>query len=862
MTNMNLLWLTPASREFLNNDYLVNGQTPEDRIIEIADTVEKYLAGRPRSRVMRWFTRDRKIDFRERFLHGMSRGWCSLSTPIWTNFGKSRGLPISCYGGFCADTMEGITSHWAEVSIQTANGGGTSGYHGAIRPRGHTIKDNGKSSGPYEFLRIPSALMRVVSQGRARRGNYAAYMPVEHPDILEFLSILDDQSPLNNLFPGVCISDEWFESMLNGDKDKRRVWVTILEYRKTKSKPFLLFSSTVNRNKPDVYKDKNIPIWASNLCVTGDQRVVSDRGLKTAKELCEEGGNLRLFDNDKVVNASPMKLIERNADVYKITLANGMTHTATGYHKVKTKTEYISTVDGSWLTADKEFSRVKLGDLVAVQTRQGLFGTNSTSQPLPKKLHDNLPSWVWTANEKTQWEFVDNLFAMSGAGSVYRDTKEPFQLVLPSDSLNLLRELQILLTNLGLHPLLPKKLSDESSWAIALLDRNQLSFVGSEQSKYHLLINNKNDLIRLKNCTSLLNNKEIVFPGCEYDDHAEEFSEVESIEYVGKQDVYCCTIDSEEHHWVCNGIITHNCTEITLPSNDEWSFVCDLMSMNALKYDEWKNENFVEIVTIVLDAVMQEFIDKARNKKFLEKSVKFAEEHRALGIGVFGWHSLLQSKMIPFESMEAKYLNVELFKAIQTQAWAASGKLAEKFGEPAILEGYKRRNTTLTAVAPTTSSSFIIGQPSKSIEPEESNYFMQDLAKIHMPYRNPYLNKVFKEKFGSNGTKIEDAWMSVAHHQGSVQHLSFLTDHEKDVFKTFSEISPKEIIIQAAQRQKWIDQSQSLNLKIHPDSDPRQMHQLIVEGWELGIKTFYYQRSANAAHDSSKDLLQCRSCEA
>jgi ribonucleoside-diphosphate reductase alpha chain len=214
--------------------------------------------------------------------------------------------------------------------------------------------------------------------------------------------------------------------------------------------------------------------------------------------------------------------------------------------------------------------------------------------------------------------------------------------------------------------------------------------------------------------------------------------------------------------------------------------------------------------------------------------------------------------MIPFESMEAKMRNIEIFKHIRTLCDIATGSLAHIFGEPPLLEGYGKRNTTLIAIAPTTSSSFILGQVSPSIEPLNSNYFVKDLAKGKFTHKNPHLENLLKSK----GKDTQDVWKDILVHGGSVQHLDFLSQTEKDVFKTFGEISQKEIIIQAAQRQKWIDQGQSLNLTIAPLTKPKDVNELLIFAWEQGIKSLYYQRSANPAQELARSILNCASCEA
>ena len=214
--------------------------------------------------------------------------------------------------------------------------------------------------------------------------------------------------------------------------------------------------------------------------------------------------------------------------------------------------------------------------------------------------------------------------------------------------------------------------------------------------------------------------------------------------------------------------------------------------------------------------------------------------------------------MIAFESMEAKLLNTQIWKTIRDRADAATTGLADHLGEPPLLKGYKRRNSTTLAVAPTTSSSFILGQVSPSIEPLNSNYFVKDLAKGKFTFRNPYLKQLLKSK----DQDTDEIWKNILEKGGSVQTLDFLTQNEKDVFKTFGEISQKEVIIQAAARQKYIDQGQSLNIMIPPNTKPKDVNELMIFAWEQGIKSLYYQRSANPAQELARSILECKSCEA
>lgn len=545
-----LWWLNEESEQILNRGYLLKGETVQGAIDRIATAASKRLY---------------KPELKEPFIEMIEKGWMSLSSPIWANMGTERGLPISCFNVHVPDYIEGITHKLGEVIMQTKIGGGTSGYFGELRGRGSTVTDNGRSSGAVSFMKLFDTAMDTISQGGVRRGAFAAYLDIDHPDILEFLSIKSIGSPLQNLFYGVNVSDYWMQEMIDGNMNKREIWAKVLESRQEKGLPYIFFTDNVNRNKPQVYKDKGLQINSSNLC-----------------------------------------------------------------------------------------------------------------------------------------------------------------------------------------------------------------------------------------------------------------------------------------------------SEIMLPSNFEESFICCLSSMNVELYDEWKDTNAVQLAIYFLDAVLQEFIVKTEGNYYLKSANLFAKNHRALGLGVLGWHSYLQKNMIPFEGMEAKQLTNTIFKHIKDEAEKATVKLAYIYGEPELLKDYGRRNTTLLAIAPTTSSSAILGQTSPGIEPFSSNYYKVGLSKGNFMRKNKYLKILLTQR----GLDNEDTWRTIMLNHGSVQHLKELSEDEKLVFKTFKEISQLEIIQQASIRQNYIDQSQSLNLNIPATLPIKEVNNLIIEAWKLGVKTLYYQRSQSVSKEFITNIVSCSSCEA
>jgi ribonucleoside-diphosphate reductase alpha chain len=495
-------WLNENSRAFLARGYLAEGQTAEDRIKVIAETAEKYLG---------------RKGFAEKFTDYMSKGWISLASPVWSNFGIKKGLPISCFGSYVDDNMGSILHTHAEVGMMSKYGGGCSGYFGAVRPRGSSIgNDNGYSSGSVHFMQLFETLVDVVSQGSVRRGHFSPYLSAEHDDIMEFLDIGTEGNPIQKLTHGVTVGDEWMQSMVDGDEDKRKVWARIIQRRGEMGYPYIMFSDTANKNTVKVYKDKKLRIYASNMC-----------------------------------------------------------------------------------------------------------------------------------------------------------------------------------------------------------------------------------------------------------------------------------------------------SEIMLPSKPDWSFVCCLSSINLMHYDDWKDTDLVETMIAFLDAVMEDFIvkleelrdhekeEKRKAFSFMERAYNFAKANRALGLGVLGYHSLLQAKEIPFESEAGAKLNETVFKDIKTKADKATEELSKELGEPEVLKGYGRRNTTTLAIAPTTSSAFILGQVSQGIEPIWSNCYVKDVAKMKVTIKNPLLKQLLEEK----GKDDKLTWDSIRDNDGSVQHLDCLTDDEKEVFRTFAEIDQAKIIEQAGVRQ-------------------------------------------------------------
>ncbi|MFA7429077.1 MAG: ribonucleoside-diphosphate reductase subunit alpha [Rhodospirillaceae bacterium] len=287
------------------------------------------------------------------------------------------------------------------------------------------------------------------------------------------------------------------------------------------------------------------------------------------------------------------------------------------------------------------------------------------------------------------------------------------------------------------------------------------------------------------------------------------------------------------------------CAEITLPTGtdhlgNERTAVCCLSSLNLETYDEWKDEpRFIEDVMRFLDNVLQDFIDRAPDS--MAKAKYAAMRERSVGLGVMGYHSFLQARMVPFESVMAKVWNRTIFKHIQVQADAASKALAKERGPcpDAADYGMMERFSNKTAIAPTASISIICGGASPGIEPNAANSYTHKTLSGSFNVRNPHLKALLAEK----GRDDEETWTSITVNEGSVQHLDCLTQDEKDVFKTAFELDQRWVIDHAADRAPFIDQSQSVNLFLPANAHKRDLHQLHFQAWKKGVKSLYYCRS-------------------
>ena len=548
-------WMDEVGVATISKGYLLPDETPKKAYKRVAKAIAE---------------RTNRPDLESKFFKYIWNGWIGLASPVLSNTGTDRGLPISCFGIDTPDSIRGIGLTNAELMKLTALGGGVGISTSRIRPRGTTITGNGKSEGVVPWCKIYDSAIIATNQGSVRRGAASVNLDINHPDIHEFMQIRRPKGDPNrqclNLHQCVVVDDAFMRRLQDRDSEAMSLWLDILKTRVETGEPYIMFKDNVNKNNPLAYAMNNLDVTMTNIC-----------------------------------------------------------------------------------------------------------------------------------------------------------------------------------------------------------------------------------------------------------------------------------------------------TEITLHTDEEHSFICCLSSLNLAKYDEWKDTDVVETAVRFLDGVMQEFIDKSNGKDSMIRTHRHAQKGRALGLGVMGWHSFLQKKNLPFNSISSTAWTHTLFSDIRQKAEATSRELAQEYGEPVWCRGTGMRNTHLLAIAPTVSNSRL-NNCSAGIEPIPANIYTFNGAKGSFIVKNKELEELLESK----GKNTEKTWDAILADNGSVQNLPLdtLDENEKEVYLTFSEVNQLELVRQAALRQKYIDQTQSLNLSFDPTDSPKWINQCHIEAWKLGVKTLYYLRTDSVIKgDLGSRTAQCISCD-
>ena len=553
---------TDVYKKTISGGYLYRGESPREAYQRVSKTVAYRL---------------HKPEMAETFFSYIWNGWLCLASPVLSNTGTDRGLPISCFGIDVADSIQDIGQKNLEMMLLAKHGGGVGIGINQIRPAGATITGNGTSDGVVPFCKIYDSTILATNQGSVRRGAASVNINIEHNDFEEWLEIREPKGDVNrqslNLHQCAVVGDKFMRRLEQGDADARSKWSKLLRKRKATGEPYIMFKGNVNKSNPKAYKENGLKVHMTNIC-----------------------------------------------------------------------------------------------------------------------------------------------------------------------------------------------------------------------------------------------------------------------------------------------------SEITLHTDENHSFVCCLSSLNLAKYDEWKDTNLIYDATFFLDGVMEEFIQRAKGLRGFENSVRSAQKGRALGLGVLGWHTYLQEKGIPFEGLLSQFETRKIFSQIKIESERASMALAETYGEPLWCVGTGMRNTHLRAVAPTVSNSKLSGNVSPGIEPWAANVFTEQSAKGTFIRKNPTLIKLLRKHKLNN----EEVWNKILADGGSVQGIDQLDavtmGHDipaKEVFKTFKEINQLELVNQAGLRQQYVDQSVSLNLAFPSEATPKWLNKVHFEAWKKGVKTLYYTRTESvlrgdiAATAMNEDCLAC-----
>ena len=545
---------TEVYKKTIAGGYLLGSESPKDAYERVCNTVANRL-DRP--------------ELEETFFEYIWNGWLCLASPVLSNTGTDRGLPISCFGIDVADSIIDIGQKNLEMMLLAKHGGGVGIGVNQIRPAGALIKGNGTSDGVVPFCKIYDSTILATNQGSVRRGAASVNINIEHPDFEDWIEIREPKGDVNrqslNLHQCAVVGDKFMRRLEQGDAEARKRWGKLLQKRKATGEPYVLFKGNTNKNNPAAYKQNALKVHMTNIC-----------------------------------------------------------------------------------------------------------------------------------------------------------------------------------------------------------------------------------------------------------------------------------------------------SEITLHTDENHSFICCLSSLNLAKYDEWKNTNIIHDSIWFLDGVLEEFIQKAKYRKGFENSVRSAEKGRALGLGVLGWHTYLQERGLPFEGLLAQYETRKIFSQIKIESERASMALAETYGEPLWCVGTGFRNTHLRAIAPTVSNSKLSGNVSPGIEPWAANIFTEQSAKGTFIRKNPTLEKILeKEKLNT-----KEVWDKILADGGSVQDIKGLSEDTKEVFKTFKELNQLELVRQAGIRQQYIDQSVSLNLAFPSEATPKWINKVHMDAWRKGIKTLYYMRTESVlrgdiANQAMEDCVAC-----
>lgn len=814
-----------------------------------------------------------------------------LRKQSWTG-AAPKTMPISCFLTYLGDSIKSQMKASSEIKLLSVMGGGTS-----LQSRIRATTD--VAPGPIPFLKTVDGDMGYWRQGKNRRGSCAVYLDVDHPDIIEFIKMRtpsggDANRKIVNrsgVHHGVNFNKKFAQAVIDGTMfdlvcphtneiretvPARLIWETWLQARELTGEPYFYNIDNTNEQLNAYQKAKGLRNHGSNLCVAPETLVLTDEGYV---QICTlEGERVNVWNGKEFSNVEVVKTGE-NQKLVKVVTNSGFELDCTPYHKF-----YVAVrgSDGTKIL-EKRAHELREGDKLvkcdfpiingnhALENayENGLFSAEGCYTPQGKRIYlyhekRNLRKHLsdifgkWTVQDNLKREYAhsvhlkDKFFVpmddfsvdskvrwfaglCDGDGTVAR-CGETQAIQVGSVNKNFLLETQLMLQTIGVS----SKVTQMHEAGVRQMPLNDgTGNLGGFncQASYRLLIG-QTGIVTLQNLG--FKTHRLVLTNHQPNRECAQFVKVVAILDEGRVDDTYCFTEPKRHMGVFNGIITGQCSEITLANNDERTAICCLSSLNLEKYDEWKDTELVQDLIRYLDNILQWFIDWSPEE--LSRAAFSAEQERAVGLGGMGWANLLLHRGIGFESNEALQLNKEVWKLIKERAVESTKQLAKERGEPNDLIGSGTRNSHLLAIAPNANSSILCGT-SPSIEPLMSNAYTQKTRAGIMLVKNKYLVPVL-DRLGIN---TEATWMQIVASNGSVQWIEGLSEQEKQVFKTAWEVDQHVIIQQAEDRQKYVCQAQSLNVFFLPGSDKSYINSVHLKALVSDVlKSMYYFRTGSA----------------
>jgi ribonucleoside-diphosphate reductase alpha chain len=806
-------------------------------------------------------------DHAQRLYDYVSRGWFMFATPLLSNGGTTRGQPISCFLAAAEDSREGIFSHWAEVGWLSSFGGGVGGYW-PLRANGEETSQGSSSTGPIPFVAAMDRIILSVSQGGTRRGSYAAYMDIDHPNILEFITIRKAGGDVNrkalNLHNAVNITDA-FMYAVRDDTDyplvdphskkitkylsARAVWRLLIETRMQTGEPYMHFTDTSNRAMPAAQRALGLRVSQSNLCVAPNTELLTSSGYLPIGSL--ENEKVKVWNGQDWSETTIMRTSEQS-ELVRVWFNDGSYLDCTPDHKfydaagVEIRAAQLR--DGTVLEPSSHPIISNAGDtdmgpaaaytagyavlagieddgaltLLVDEDAADLTKMRLTTLSVDMKKADGVlairfehgsvkTGFVplrWTVEARRSW-----FGGLVDAVGEWVNVDGIDYLGFAHDDADLIREMRLMALELGMQPVI--RTSDTGNcFLLSAWDANGL--IMGQYSVGH-----EPRLISID------------------PDRAQIVADVHRLPY--KTATYCFT-EAERHKAIFNGVLAGQCTEIMLHSGRDHldkmrTAVCCLSSVNAEKKDEWiDHPDFIEDLMRMLDNALEVFITTA--PAVLENAIYSASRERSVGLGLLGFHSLLQSKNIAFDSEEARDINKMLFRHLRSQADAASLKLGAERGEAPDMAGTGERFAHKLALAPNASSSILL-YTSPSTEPIPANIFLHKTLSGSFVVKNKHLVRLLESK----GQNTDAVWKSITAAEGSVQHLDCLDEYEKRVFLCAFEMDMMPVIEMAIDRTQDICQGQSVNIFMAAGTDAETLTRVHYRAWEGGVKSLYYLRS-------------------